>query len=593
MGNAGEARLDVVQIGRDELSASVNTVNASLDAMKAKLAQYEAAQRSSTKAGGDATASVKSFGERLQGIKDGIAPINATRETFERLRSNLLGFPTAIAGVVTGFVALVGELFDVNSATAQMKANAEDYAKSLAFLRDETDRFKVATGQETDAQQKLRLEHERVGEAQQKLQVQLSALQDRIAELNSNSHILGFTLGEVTGKYTEIVGLNTEIATIQKALETSAKETADAKERQLQAERDIAQAEANALAKKVIDKGTGDAFSGDPFKWDPTWTYKPPEKPKPGGGGGGPDPLIEWQDKMRKLGEDKPSGGMSDRDFRMLMRTLNPGQQGSTKDDALFAANDKLRDQIELLGARNEADQKDIELRQALAAIDRKEDSGAIDQSTADLERKLLTMQREKDIVDELAKSYREFADVITNVVAPAAPQLSATLKAIGDLYVAIQVGGEGAAKGIVASIDGILQANAVWFKSQQEKDAYLGAEQILLGIATQFVPGLQAEAEGHFIAGAGLLLLAAAGGGGGKGGGRGTGGGGGARGGAAASADKSNPALGGSSSGGPSTVIYNVEVGPTNDAQGVARAIRTNDYATRNTGYDTRRPGV
>ena len=77
MGNAGEARLDVLQVGKDELTAAVNTVNATLDAMRAKLAQYEKSQRETTTASQAATKAIVDQITALQAEQKALAAVGA------------------------------------------------------------------------------------------------------------------------------------------------------------------------------------------------------------------------------------------------------------------------------------------------------------------------------------------------------------------------------------------------------------------------------------------------------------------------------------------------------------------------------------
>lgn len=707
MGNAGEARLDVLQVGKDELTAAVNTVNATLDAMRAKLAQYEKSQRETTTASQAATKAIVDQITALQGEQKALAAVGAgagpaavenQKKLAELTRTHNSAIDAQVAamqrelaamqqlGAAQGplgqvraqeIAALEGKRVAVVATTSadtvatKAMAEAEQASGGLAAGLGKTwsaarvlvnvlpglgmsgliggiiagfeALFDLLSG--SDAIPEYTVDITRAANAQFELSKQVAqsiteankgmvAINDlRVATLKlaaANASAVGDD--KKSAELLRAAGLKAiegEVAKTQTALDDLSKSWDDVTNKAAESEAQTkgfhnevirAEFEWNQAIAAGNERGQGFAFSAITQATVAeqlaikTAQDARQEAAKIGEQIQAQNAQLREQKKKLELENAKSAGDIT------LGETLIAPKDASraatheaTKDlreftqaqRDFYAELDKharqyeheqstqqaLRDQIELMGARNDGDRKDIELRQKLAEIDRQVEEGKLLSPTADLDRKLLGMRREKDAADALAQSYREFANVITNVVGPAAPELAGMLKSIGDLYVAIQVGGEGAAKGIVSSIDGILQANAAWFKTQQEKDAYLGAEQILLGIATQFVPGLQAEAEGHFIAGAGLLLLAAASGGGG-GGARGGGGGGSSR--SAATSPGGNPALGGGSSGGgPSTVIYNIEVSPSTDPQGVGRAIRQASYATRGTGNDQRTPGV
>jgi prefoldin subunit 5 len=216
----------------------------------------------STKA---ATAATSGWARSMDAIKTTAKPLDSTRSVFENLRSNLLGFPTAIAGVVTGFVAIVTAIGDAGSATERLRERTSEYAaaiegakKDLAELQKMNGTGPQGTGGPIGAD---------AGDRYQEVTDKISTMSDRIREAAAEQRTLVDTFGEwatLTVGYeklgTEIVRLTNETADLE-ALRTSlVNETATALERQARALREIKALTKTAVAgSRVIDL---DAFGG-------------------------------------------------------------------------------------------------------------------------------------------------------------------------------------------------------------------------------------------------------------------------------------------------------------------------------------------
>ena len=99
MANAGRVELDLVAVGKDQVSAMLRQVESQArrmaDGMKG--------------AGKDSEA----LGKKLDGLKDAAKPVNKVRETFENLRSNAF-FVVGSLGAIAGGVVALAKAFDTS-----------------------------------------------------------------------------------------------------------------------------------------------------------------------------------------------------------------------------------------------------------------------------------------------------------------------------------------------------------------------------------------------------------------------------------------------------------------------------------------------
>lgn len=107
MANAGRVELDLVAVGKDEVSAMLRKVEAQARQMATGM-----------KEAGTATASV---GSQLDDLKGKASGVNKVREVFENLRSNAF----FVVGAVTGVVSALGAMVESLSANARAIADWE------------------------------------------------------------------------------------------------------------------------------------------------------------------------------------------------------------------------------------------------------------------------------------------------------------------------------------------------------------------------------------------------------------------------------------------------------------------------------------
>lgn len=112
MANAGRVELDLVAVGKDQVSAMLRQVDQQLRKTAGEM-----------KATGQATGDV---GAQLDGLKTKASGVNKVREVFENLRSNTF----FVVGAVTGLVSIV---VDAVGAIGELVSGADRAAKAMAY----------------------------------------------------------------------------------------------------------------------------------------------------------------------------------------------------------------------------------------------------------------------------------------------------------------------------------------------------------------------------------------------------------------------------------------------------------------------------
>lgn len=153
-------------------------------------------------------------------------------------------------------------------------------------------------------------------------------------------------------------------------------------------------------------------------------------------------------------------------------------------------------------------------------------------------------------------------------------PGLSGAFAQISAIWEKTTDSAESLAGGVLGSVNAIATAGAAWIKDEKQRTRFLGLKNILLSAPMAFVDPAQAAA--MFATGVGLVALAGGGGGGGgsKGGGSRSSGGG--------------SSAGSGSSGGPTTIVNNFAMG-IGDRQTITLALRQSERTSRGTGASSR----
>lgn len=136
MGNAGEARLDVVALARDEVTVIMNKVSGEIDQLKAKLAGYEKAQRGTGAAATDAAKATNGLVTQMTALKGQAGGVNKVREAFENLRSNFFFVAGAAAGVVASIAGIAQALNTNNIYIAEWESVSKSVTPAIESTKD-------------------------------------------------------------------------------------------------------------------------------------------------------------------------------------------------------------------------------------------------------------------------------------------------------------------------------------------------------------------------------------------------------------------------------------------------------------------------
>lgn len=540
--NAGRVELDVVAIARDQVTATMREVNRSLEATKRKADEAAGASRT--------------FGQSItafsKDVKEGIKPLNAAREGIENLRANFVAFPLVIGGAIAGLVAFYDKLVMSGTGIQWWADNSKEVAKAADSIVAATERLREYVSPETNPIAKL------FGPAREreltKMREGVGQLERKIGELRKAGDIgeaLGLNRGEfedtlgalfglvdkVGGRQEEIKGTQAQITDLARQEKEYREASAAALEDQAREARKAAQAEFDALAAKVVDKGTGGAITpAEIFA-----SFQNPITPR--------------------------------------LPTPGPRRQRENEMAFLLAEDFENRERV-----RKEREASEEKLREAEAAID---EIRAARRGPSTRELRLQHLEAEKQRVDELAESYRRFADGVRDAFESAVPGLGGAVDRLAE--VAVQMGAvddanKRAALGAGGTISAIMDVAAANAETAQEAFVYKGAGEVAAGLGSLAI-GDGKGAALHFASAAAYGVAATMAGGSGGGGGRG--------GASAGSSSQGGPSAldRGGNGGGPTTVIYQVDVKPGTDPQSVVRGLRQTELSARNTGRAN--PGV
>ena len=122
MANAGRVELDLVAVGKDEVSAMLRKV--------------EAQARQIATGMKEAGASTGNLGEQLAGLKERASGVDKVRNAFESLRSNVFFVTSTFAALGGVIIEVVDSLFTGTEAMQKWEATQEGMADGLKKTRD-------------------------------------------------------------------------------------------------------------------------------------------------------------------------------------------------------------------------------------------------------------------------------------------------------------------------------------------------------------------------------------------------------------------------------------------------------------------------
>lgn len=560
--NAGRVELDLVAVGKDQVSAMLRGLDAQAKKTAAELKKTgESAEEAGSK--------VSALG-KADALKAAAGPVNKLREVFENLRGNA-GF---IFGSIAGAIGLVGGALDalagdlLKGSVAMQRWDAarktlEDGAKRteeiVKGLRAELDRLRGVEGptkldEGTDAANK-RLEE---------LRANIVAGTAATKELKKSMDLLALVPGGALAGMILVEDIrksNRDIVDLKKQeIELNNLLLEGERERTIEALRSVAALQAYLRGDKAI--ANDEKINPDSLKVDPTLVpgYVAPGSSKPRGGGGGGPRVDAWKQEL-------------ERQQRALKRDREALIAEANRDwDELFgvdAANmlRAERDSRAKLGREQEEAARKRRLGQVSPVLD---GFGSLFDKDA-IGDKLKTMTSDADAVaaafDKIAVSSRGIEAVL--------PGLSGAFSQVSEIWAATDGSAESMAQGVLGSVDAIANAGAAWLKDEKARTRFLGAKELLLAAPLWFIDPAQAAVK--TATGIGLLAL---------GGGGGAGAGGGARSSSGGSAGFVPDRTTGGGQSGP--MIVNISTFAS-DPHTMQRMIAQSRRGTASTGLDTR----
>lgn len=565
MGNAGEARLDVVAQGRDEVTAVMNKVSGELDQLKSKLAAYEKAQRGTTEASKESTNVISGLTAKMAALKESAAPVNKVREAFENLKSNA-GFALgAIGGLVGGLISGLSDLVLSLSDNAQaiekwtqVSANMEAGLKKSRDLIADVNRL-LGEAPPTAMETMLGRMHDRLTEVAEAIAIGekgIAAFKDQLERATAFAPVMGIATSEAYQSIRDEQEKLNKLKADQLKL--------DAKNVELAEEQ--AQLTREQVALILWLRGTPQSTKKD---------EKAVDVANPFSGESADVEMRNMQAAFIKAFNDATKGKGGGRGARAQTTQEGIDAVLGTGKWAEKEANPALGNLVEAgLAEMSGIDAfiARLNARVAESAKLREEAAGKVK----------ITLLDDK-IADEEAERINKITDAISRLgetVGEVSPELGAmferlasTWSGIGSQWDSIKDKSKALAGGVVGSVDAIATASAAWFKDEKERTRFLAAKEALLAIPLWFIDPAQAAAK----TAASIGLFALAGGGGGARGG----GGGGAR-----AAGGGSLSGGNASSGGGVQVnnIHNYQMG-FGDRQTMIDAQRQGERRARGTG--------
>lgn len=597
MANAGEARLDIVAMAREEVTAVTNKVNANIDALAAKMRTYELANKASTAATAAATkahaasaaatnASATSVGNLGRGVSDTLAPVSMLKERVSRVVEGFGYWGAAISGAVTLIGGLVGALFSSRKpietytiAARDAGAETDRLAAKIAKLTKASDT--IAGGladKRVELLEMMARNAAAVGDVEG-----AAALKQKAAVAQHSSALEKQTTENVkAGK--SIKDLEKARADAQKNLEKIDKQSQETMRVSNAADRDAAQnrlqvvrddalaivAETDASLKKAkaglvlghamteeIRTARENARSGLGL---PGELIEEAERPRGGGGGGAASKRAA--DAERAAAEAKRTAESQQRDREAYLEKRQQREDKLTESSNRFEqaqkdaqdATDALWDTLDARSA--EFDENIKQFKTATAVQDIADAFGNVGENIAGMGDAFARVTGNKRIPTFFGEIHKILG------------QVNGSQKSVKD--------------GAIAGFDALMTLGAGWFKNEREQAAFMAAKELAMGFATlENVP----VSVGHFAAAGMFGALAGGAGGGGGGGGGGAGGGGRA----AANAQSRGGSGGGGGDGGNTTINVTTLVA---DKQSINAAVSVAASAGRNNGY-ARRAGV
>ncbi len=485
--NAGRVELDLVAVGKDQVSAMLRGLDAQAKKTAAELKKTgESAEEAGSK--------VSALG-KADALKAAAGPVNKLREVFENLRGNAgfvlsaIASGAALAGAA--IEALTGDLFKGSVAMREWETTRGSMADGMkkttaiaAELRAELDKLQGKTANTLDI--KTDQANERLTEINRQLAVGEKATKEFRESLEMMRLSPAFVFAAESFAEEQKKNAADLVSLKKQQLELNNLNLEAERERTVESLRQVAALQAFLRGDKPAAANTDAAAN---LKVDPTLVpgYVAPGSGKPRGGG--------------------RSGSRPQADKRTLAEIL----AGPTGNDDLskalegFDAN-PLDAWIEKANKQAEESAKIFEK----IGGDKKNNFAS---ALSDTE---LAARAASEAFDLLATSGANLDAVL--------PGLSGAFTQIADIWAATDGSAKSMAQGVLGSVDAIANAGAAWLKDEKTRTRFLGAKELLLAAPLWFIDPAQAAVK--TATGIGLLALGGGGGAGSGGGARSSSGG-------------------------------------------------------------------
>lgn len=537
--NAGRVELDLVAVGKDQVSAMLRTIDAQAKKTAGELKKTgESAEQASAK--------VSALG-KVDSIKDAAGPVNKLRGAFEELRSNAgfaFGAITAAAGLFGAAIeGLTGDLFKGSFAMRkwdEARQTLEEGAKRteeiVRGLRTELDRLQGIEGP-TKLDEGTAAANERILELQKSIIAGNAAVRELKGSMDSLALLPGGAFAQ-KGLVDDIRDSNRKIVELkQQQIELNNLLIEGERERTIEAMRSLDPLLAYLRGTKAAANNT---LTDADLRVDPTLVpgYVAPDDKKPRGGGRGVSRKDREAAEARKIAET----------WKGVANDVEDSIRAVLDAEEKFAEQMREIDDVLAEQADNIAGNKGSNFASALSDTE-------------------LAARAASDAFDLLATSGASLEAVL--------PGLSGAFSQIAAIWDATDGSAKSMAQGVLGSVDAIANAGAAWIKDEKARTRFLGAKELLLAAPLWFIDPAQAAV--RTATGIGLLALAGGGGGGGTGGG-----------GRSSSGGSAGYVPDSRSGGGPSTVVHHWSTF-VSDPHTVSRMLATSSRATARTGLDTR----
>ena len=634
-----EVRLDVVALGKDELSAVVNQTNAKIDELSKKLAAYEKGARATTDASKGATSAVGAMGDKMAALaKAGdsvIGPFNKVKELVGKVSSNWLFLKDVASGVIDvlasfnelKFGGVMAQLRELDTIVDRLAGTFAEAAKAASDMRTKAQGAAMAGLQAQLREAQLKGDYARAGEiagaiamttggqAAGKYREDASKTLSDAGRLEAQRTAAAMQLAKVDARITDIQGkLGTSYGQGKALGGPGGGETQEELRRLLSgtsetpgllAERERLRIESTQTSVMTDAAKASSALLGAADAMARTAKLEESQARYDASSAETRDALAQLNRSRNQLRDTDGGGGGGG----------GGGGRRAEKEQSRPAAGDvdpELEATLQRAAAEREADTERLTAVQLLHKYGRdawedakRRDAQAHEEARKRLEARLewmrevreaeegriewneqgekdLAAEREKIKDDEIAKIgasldiVSESLNHFTEAIGRGMPEAIELFQDISNVWAKTEANSKGLATGIVGSIDAILSYSARWFKDQKDQARFLGLKELLLAIPLFFENPPLAVAK----TAAGLGLLALSGGGGGAPGGGGRGGG--------ASAPRATSGSGGGRGDGGTTIINLSTL--VSDRQSVDQGVRDANRYSRGNGYERRR---